>query len=83
MTTIYRFSASRNPPWRKEPSSGDVYMEEDMTEDKPILKWALRFEDGSFSLYDSRREARVERQYWGTPSPSVVRVQITVLKDRK
>ncbi len=54
-----------------------------MTEDKPILKWALRFEDGSFSLYDSRREARVERQYWGTPSPSVVRVQITVLKDRK
>ena len=59
-------------------------MEEEMTEDKPILKWALKFDDGEFVLHNSRAEARRERYRWGdVPPPSVVRVQITVLKDRK
>lgn len=60
-----------------------MYMEEEMNEDKPILMWALRFNDHlEPALYASRTLARYYRQFYDS-QPSVVRVQITVLKDRK
>lgn len=55
-----------------------------MTEDKPILKWALLRTDGGLDeLFDTREVARYHRRYYRNPQLSVVRVQITVLKDRK
>ena len=58
------------------------YIEEEVSEDKPILMWALQFDEQDFELYHSRDEARRAKRRF-TLQPSVVRVQITVLKDRK